>query len=114
MATPHGDTPTGIRRTTSIVSVRTTLTSLPGPFAVYSHLPSFDSAIPHGRTPTCTVFSTESRVASITETVPPRPLETYARFPSRDTTIPIVREPRGRVIVSRTVCVAGSTTDTLP
>jgi len=75
MATPQGNDPTGMVRSTVMVAVFTTLTLLAGPLAVYSLLASLVSAIPHGRVPTSTVTVRESVAGSIAETVLPRPFE---------------------------------------
>ena len=57
MATPQGIFPAGIFFTTCSFSVSTTETSLEGPLAVYSFLPSGVSAIPQGRWPTGIVLT---------------------------------------------------------
>jgi hypothetical protein len=114
MATPQGIFPTGMVLITCSFFVSTTLTSLDGPFAVYSLLPSGVSAMPQGRCPTLTDPMILLVAGSITRTVPPRPVATYTRSPSGETRTPIGFASLGNVIVATTWLLATSMTETVP
>jgi hypothetical protein len=117
---PHGDVPAGTRDVTASVPVSITLTSLEGPLAVYSVLPSGVMPTPHGRSPTSGIVCIKrSPTVSMTATDLPRPVVTYAREPSGERTTPIGRTssssgPWRSGIDLTTVRAATSTTSTVP
>src|SRR5678815_1363937 len=88
---PHGRSPTGTFAFTVRDATSTMETSLDGPFAVNTVLPSGDTAMPHGRSPTSIdaicLFVAVSRMTTFL----PRPVVTKTNLPSGDATTPIGR-----------------------
>src|SRR5688572_11561556 len=113
--TPHGRSPTFTLAFTDRLSTSTIDTSLDGPLAVNTVLPSGETSIPHGRSPTSVDATRLLVLPSITTTFLAPPVLTNTREPSGEATAPIGRTSSPvSLIVVMTVCFIASSTHTSP